>query len=444
MDDKNQLLSQLYTLRAGMSWIAQKKSETENLMNSIKIPNVIDVQPMINRQEQCIKELEDDLESIESDKRSALIRWWPYLGEKINSFLYLLCAIGLFAAMIGAIFFAHIAFANFHLETIFFFLFWLVITLGFLAGAGYCVYAVFYYLPYCTPILLIGAIILSISALFMPAIGNLMNWMNLGNDEFWGWVCLIAGGILLISGVAQLGKYLRYVLHERKGKAAKRALRKRGLDTKEVEIRCELIKARNELETLRKERIPAMKRKNQKDIQNAYDQLDHVRNDIVKPIIELSKGFYRALMDSFNSLVDVRDWSNIDLIIYYVETNRAATVREALQLMDRELQTDRVVKTLGIATNAICESIKSGFNDIGGAISYGFRAIENNISTIQENFNNQIGSLQNNMVVLQDSVERNTALQISQTSLTNALLAKSNESSKQLVDEIHSLNNKLI
>ena len=33
------------------------------------------------------------------------------------------------------------------------------------------------------------------------------------------------------------------------------------------------------------------------------------------------------------------DWSNLDLIIYYLETNRADTIKEALQLLDEEIRT---------------------------------------------------------------------------------------------------------
>lgn len=44
----------------------------------------------------------------------------------------------------------------------------------------------------------------------------------------------------------------------------------------------------------------------------------------------------KALDNSYGDILDSRDWDKLDKIIYLLETHRADTVKEALQLIDRE------------------------------------------------------------------------------------------------------------
>ena len=66
---------------------------------------------------------------------------------------------------------------------------------------------------------------------------------------------------------------------------------------------------------------------------------------------------YNALVNEYSTILDTRDWENLDLVIYYLETGRAISVREALQLVDRQHQTDAIVESLKIATAQISETI---------------------------------------------------------------------------------------
>ena len=66
---------------------------------------------------------------------------------------------------------------------------------------------------------------------------------------------------------------------------------------------------------------------------------------------------YKALVNEYSTILDVRDWENLDLVIYYLETGRAISVREALQLVDRQHQNDAIVESLKMATAQISETI---------------------------------------------------------------------------------------
>lgn len=93
-------------------------------------------------------------------------------------------------------------------------------------------------------------------------------------------------------------------------------------------------------------------------------EINAVDSDAKTKLKQIKQGaeiYYNALLNEFNSIVDVRDWQYTDLIIYYFETRRAETVKEALQLVDREMQTRRIEQLIIAATNQICNTLNIGF-----------------------------------------------------------------------------------
>ena len=114
-------------------------------------------------------------------------------------------------------------------------------------------------------------------------------------------------------------------------------------------------------------------------VQEKQQQYDIACNDYPKECNEIENTFeddkqkalkhivagmemWSALTDTFSKKLDVRDWNNIDLIIYYLETQRADTIKEALQLADREKQTERIEVAMSKATEEITRQIEAGVN----------------------------------------------------------------------------------
>ncbi len=74
-------------------------------------------------------------------------------------------------------------------------------------------------------------------------------------------------------------------------------------------------------------------------------------------------------------LIDFRDWENVDLIIYYFETGRADDMKEALQLVDRQRQTDEITSAIAMASAAICKTIDSSIARLGMALKESFKML---------------------------------------------------------------------
>ncbi len=142
----------------------------------------------------------------------------------------------------------------------------------------------------------------------------------------------------------------------------------------------------------------------------------------IKKVAKEKNNVICEVMDlEYGNLIDKRDWENLDLIIYYYETGRADSVKEALQLVDKERRNDALIEAIGIATNEICQSIHT----LGKVMIQGFASLSAQLEAQKVQIAGAMSEI------------------LTQQTLNNALLAKANVSSKQMVEQMKTLNNKL-
>lgn len=94
--------------------------------------------------------------------------------------------------------------------------------------------------------------------------------------------------------------------------------------------------------------------------------------EITVPVI---KAMYQTLEESYATILDPRDWENLDLLIYYISTGRADTLKEALQQVDRLKQTAMIVNAIGEASKNICQSIEVNISALRADLNHHFSAL---------------------------------------------------------------------
>ena len=137
------------------------------------------------------------------------------------------------------------------------------------------------------------------------------------------------------------------------------------------------------------------------------------KDNKIAPISKSCNEFYMALAKRFNPLLDERDWAHLDLVIFELETRRADTVKEALQLVDRELQTERIQQTIVQATEQICYEIRRGFARLEATIVRCCEAICAQLAVM----NVQLAGISSQLSELTDSVNLGNALQADRKSV---------------------------
>ncbi len=143
------------------------------------------------------------------------------------------------------------------------------------------------------------------------------------------------------------------------------------------------------------------------------------------PHLIYANGIYDVLVREYSALIDTRDWANLDLVIFYFETGRAKSMQEALQLVDRQRQNDRIVEAINEASYQICNTINAGIEHI-----------QNVVIGCAKVLSTQLGEIASQQKALGREISN---LQISASSMEKALKAKSNVSSNQLAEDIHQM-----
>lgn len=162
---------------------------------------------------------------------------------------------------------------------------------------------------------------------------------------------------------------------------------------------------------------------------------------------KLSQEMYNALVAQFKSVLDIRDWEHIDLIIFNFETGRADTLKEALQQVDRRVQTDEIIEAIESAGSSIAATINVTMRELRSDLNKSFNRLSEQLAiqhaeqmTALGNINRNIERTNESIAELQSATENNgkTLENISSAAnLNNALIAKIGYDSMSLMDDVN-------
>lgn len=162
---------------------------------------------------------------------------------------------------------------------------------------------------------------------------------------------------------------------------------------------------------------------------------------------KLSQEMYNALVAQFKSVLDIRDWEHIDLIIFNFETGRADTLKEALQQVDRRVQTDEIIEAIESAGSSIAATINVTMRELRNDLNKSFNRLSEQLAiqhaeqmTALGNINKNIERTNESIAKLQSATENNgkTLENISSAAnLNNALIAKIGYDSMSLMDDVN-------
>ena len=153
---------------------------------------------------------------------------------------------------------------------------------------------------------------------------------------------------------------------------------------------------------------------------------------IIRENSTTAKSVALALQERYGMIIDESDWKNIDLIIHYIVTGRADTVKEALYQVDRQRQTEQIVHAIKEASQAVGNHINNAFNKLGTALTESFTILDIHIQSIGDSIrkSNEISQSQNEKLL--DKIEKH----IEETKVQNVLLEKATRTSDELLSDL--------
>lgn len=203
-------------------------------------------------------------------------------------------------------------------------------------------------------------------------------------------------------------------------------------------------------------------------LKNSYeDQLDlniyendikslqeNLKYDIIPTQTARVKSIKNALNKQFDKIITESDWENVDLLIFYLNTGRADSLKEALLLVDRQRQNDNIVNAIHSASEHISSTIHENtfklaramsncFGRLSSQIAENHREIMAGMSITNQAINNlsdNIGNLGSHLNDLSGQIQGQLQTQTNAIMdvkvLNDSLLRQSNLNSKALVDEL--------
>lgn len=167
-----------------------------------------------------------------------------------------------------------------------------------------------------------------------------------------------------------------------------------------------------------------------------YSPLENALSQQKNASVEFYKEFYPSYLARFEKVLDPRDWRNLDLVIFILETGRADNLRDALIQVDGYRHTEAIVNAVSSASQAICRTISNEADRLQRAIATHVDTINSNLVAIAEGQK----SLNSSLGVLNSSITK----QINATELQNALIEKANTSSDKLAKDVEEIRNYFI
>ncbi len=232
----------------------------------------------------------------------------------------------------------------------------------------------------------------------------------------------IPGGSMLIIFIVVPIRDKKRIAKEKRKEALKHRIRKDDFDNFDKKIKIE-----KELVPIKYEELEMYKLEKNK-LGLLLDEVE-TQQDL---IVNQCRSIQNVLLKGYSGLLDARDWENLDLVIYYYETRRADSIKEALQLVDMERRNNELINSIKYASNEICRTIRSSIQELGEVLVAGFNSLS---AQLEAQRVQTMGALQ--------QINQGISGVLTQQTLNNALLAKANVSSRQMVEQMKTLNNKL-
>ena len=205
-----------------------------------------------------------------------------------------------------------------------------------------------------------------------------------------------------------------------------------------LELKKDLEKKREEINELQNNILPAIHNASPNSSQISLLKSKYYRT--VSVSTQKAKSIRNALIEEFGDILTEDDWGNVDLLIFYLNTGRADSLKEALQLVDRQRQTNQIVQAIGTAASYISNTMQANTYKLARVMDNCFSNLSNQISTnhqqligamnnISDSFNSRIGSFES-------TVKTQSQALLDSQALNASLLKEANRRSDELMNEL--------
>ncbi len=188
---------------------------------------------------------------------------------------------------------------------------------------------------------------------------------------------------------------------------------------------------------------------------NPYqDKINSLQTSLEHSVIPTStnnvKAIKKAMNQQFGYLITEADWGNVDLLIFYLNTGRADSLKEALLLVDKQKQTDQIVHAIRSAAEHMSATIRENtyrlssvivgcYSKLSDQINANHADLISHIETSNlemQTLNRNIGTLNSQIGSLGKTIQEQGKAIADAERLNATLLKQSNKTSEELLHDL--------
>ena len=187
------------------------------------------------------------------------------------------------------------------------------------------------------------------------------------------------------------------------------------------------------------------KRENYSFYKYRDDVVEAERNaeNVISSATATAKSVKESLTEYTEGLLIEDDWKNVDLLIFYLKTGRANSLQDALLLVDTQRRTDQITEAIAVAAQYVGSSLEKVSVRIDSLSANMTKELNRLGSTIERNNSYLISAVSGTSAILGSQINRfneemsrqNQALLKAQD-VNNALLERANTQSDELMEEL--------
>lgn len=154
---------------------------------------------------------------------------------------------------------------------------------------------------------------------------------------------------------------------------------------------------------------------------------------------QIYKELYPVLVREYSNLVSVDDWGNLDLIIYYLYSGRADSIKEALQLVDKHIEMNTLINAVNNASTSIQREIKGIEASINAKMNAEFAKMNNQLAQNRANLERKIENQGKEISAQAQKLSDVTSELVNQTRIKNSLLKDISVNSAEIANNVRQL-----
>lgn len=161
-------------------------------------------------------------------------------------------------------------------------------------------------------------------------------------------------------------------------------------------------------------------------------------NKLINSQKEYAKNVYTEYVKKYKTILNPIDWGNIDILMFYIGTMRADTIKDALLLHEQKKDTQAILNEISATRVSLVSEISKSSQILSSSIiKVGNTLInqQNNVINCLNECNKNLKNIENDLSI---TISQNDMI-LDELALNNALQKQANKTSEKILKEIQNL-----